>query len=74
MTIVHSNNALLNDTYPAKFRTRVASSLTTRGIKIVYGDYVDDFPTEKVSSITTRNGAKLNADLVVSTHYFCSGY
>lgn len=67
MTIVHSGDMLFNDTYPASFRKYVAKTFIARGVKIVYGDYIDDFPTEKAAGVTTRNGKKLNADLVVST-------
>lgn len=60
---------LINDTYPASFRKSMASGLTARGVKIVYGDYIDDFPTDKSAGVTTRKGKKLNADLVVRTYY-----
>lgn len=67
MTIVHSGDMLFNDTYPASFRKYVAKTFIARGVKIVYGDYIDDFPTEKAAGVTTRNGKKLNADLVLAT-------
>ncbi|KAF7964765.1 hypothetical protein HWV62_3148 [Athelia sp. TMB] len=68
VTIVHGGAALLNDTYPAKFRKSQAAGLTARGVRLVLNDYVDDFPASggKSAGITTRNGKKLNADLVVS--------
>lgn len=56
---------LLNKTYPDKFRRAIAKSLTAHGVQLVYDDYIDDFPAEGVVGVTTRNGKKLDADLVV---------
>lgn len=69
---MHGGNALLNDIYPSKFRKAVASGLTARGVNIIFSDYVDDFPTERMAGIITRHGTKLDADLLVSTRSFRS--
>ena len=67
VTVVHGGAALLNDTYPAKFRAAQAAGLTARGVQLILGDYVDDLPAPGATpaGVTTRNGRKLNADLVV---------
>jgi len=67
VTIVQGGSMLVNNIYPNKFRTALHKSLTARGIDIVYNDYIDDFPAEGVVGVTTRNGKKLDADLVVAT-------
>ncbi|KZP31536.1 FAD/NAD(P)-binding domain-containing protein [Athelia psychrophila] len=71
VTIVHGGTMLMNDTYPAHFRAAVAAGLTARGISIVYSDRVVGPPKEHEhvsGTITTRNGASLDADLVLTTH------
>ena len=58
---------LLNKIYPNKLRQALAKGLTARGVEIIYNDYIDDVPDEGVVGVTTRNGKKLDADLVVSS-------
>lgn len=58
----------MNDKYPEHFRTAVASSLNQRGVNIIYNDRVIDNIKEGASSVTTRNGKTLVADLIISTH------
>jgi phytoene dehydrogenase-like protein len=57
---------LTNKTYPGKFRRALAKSLESRGVEIVYNDFIDDVPADGVVGVTTRNGKKLDADVVVS--------
>ncbi|KAF8918888.1 hypothetical protein CPB85DRAFT_1279205 [Mucidula mucida] len=64
VTIVQGTAKLLNDTYPDKFRNRLASSVTARGINIVYDDFIDQVPASETTAIKTRNGKTLEADLV----------
>jgi hypothetical protein len=67
VTIVHGNSQLLNDTYPDKFRRAAEKSVTSRGVKLVLDDYVDqEFPVNGL--VTTRRGTTLSADLVVSPY------
>ena len=63
---MHGDDMLVNKTYPDKFRLALDKSLRARGVEIVYNDFVDDVPAEGVVGVTTRNGKKLDADLVVS--------
>ncbi|KAJ3534618.1 hypothetical protein NMY22_g6850 [Coprinellus aureogranulatus] len=66
ITIVHSKQLLLNDTYPDRWRRQVATSLEKRGIKLVLGDRLDDLQP-KEGRVTTRSGKVIEADLVLPT-------
>ncbi|KAF7303242.1 UBIQUITIN-CONJUGAT-2 domain-containing protein [Mycena kentingensis (nom. inval.)] len=66
VTIVHGDTALLNSTYGASFRKAIYSGLHGRGVNVVLGDYVDEFPVDG-APVRTRNGSVIEADLVVST-------
>ena len=63
VTIVHSDSQLLNSTYPNKYRKRIEKDITSRGVNIVFNDYVDDFES---TNPNTRSGRQLEGDLVVS--------
>jgi len=65
VTIVHSDSQLLNSTYPNKYRKRVEKDLTSRGVNIIFNDYVDNFDS---SPIKTRSGRQIDGDLVVRTY------
>jgi hypothetical protein len=54
---------LLNSAYPNKYRKRVEKDVTSRGISIVFNDYVDDVQD---TSPKTRSGRQLDGNLVVS--------
>ena len=62
VTIVHSDSQLLNSTYPNKYRKRVLKDLESRGVNVIFNDYVDDFES---SPIKTRSGRRVDGDLVV---------
>ena len=62
VTIVHSDSQLLNSTYPNKYRKQVEKSFTSRGVEIVFNDYVDNFETIPA---TTRSQRQLEGDLIV---------
>ncbi|KAH8996350.1 FAD/NAD-P-binding domain-containing protein [Lactarius akahatsu] len=64
VTIVHSDSQLLNSTYPNKYRKLVEKDVTSRGINIVFNDYVDNFDTIPA---TTRSQRQLEGDLIVPT-------
>jgi NADH dehydrogenase FAD-containing subunit len=63
VTIVHSDSMLLNAAYPNKYRKRIEKDVTSRGINIVFNDYVDDFES---TSPKTRSGRQIEGNLVVS--------
>ena len=66
MTIVHGQEALLNSTYPTKFRKAFESRLKARGVDIIYNDYIENIPSGPVTSITTKKGKTIETDLIVS--------
>ena len=67
MTIVHSQNKLLNDVYPDKFRDRLAKLLAEAGVDIVYSDNAPSELAPGSTNLTTENGKTIPADLVVRT-------
>ncbi|KAI0354848.1 FAD/NAD-P-binding domain-containing protein [Trametes cingulata] len=65
VTVVHSENLLLNDTYPDKFRKDIERRARLRGIDFILGDKLD-VPPEGTIGVTTHNGKQIpDADLVV---------
>ncbi|KAF7347672.1 FAD/NAD(P)-binding domain-containing protein [Mycena venus] len=69
VTIVHGDSALLNSTYPDRFRKGLEKSIGARGIKIVLNDFVDEIPAPGPASVKTRKGAAIDADLVVRSFF-----
>jgi len=65
VTIVHSDSMLLNAAYPNKYRKRIEKDITSRGVEIVFNDYVDDFES---TSPKTRSGRQVEGDFVVATY------
>ncbi|KAF8273459.1 FAD/NAD-P-binding domain-containing protein [Lactarius quietus] len=64
VTIVHSDAQLLNAAYPNKYRKKVEKGVTSRGVTIVFNDYVDNLETIPA---TTRSKQQLEGDLIVPT-------
>ncbi|KAJ7154049.1 FAD/NAD(P)-binding domain-containing protein [Mycena filopes] len=67
VTIVHGASGVTNPTYPKKFRSGLEKGLRARGIDLILNDYVDEIPPPGPATVTTRNGTRLEADLVVPT-------
>jgi NADH dehydrogenase FAD-containing subunit len=65
VTIVHGEELLLNEAYPDSFRKTVARSIRKRDVNVILDDRVDDMTISDAGIVTTRNGRKLVADLVV---------
>ncbi|KAF8908222.1 hypothetical protein CPB84DRAFT_1674434 [Gymnopilus junonius] len=65
ITIVHGQDMLLNDAYPAYFRKDVYKDLRKRDVEVVLNDLVDNLDITEAGIIQTRNGRKLVADLIV---------
>lgn len=65
--MVHGDNMLLNNTYPAKWRQDIEMRLRRRGINLVLGDIV---PQETLASdntsVKTQHGKTFTPDLIVS--------
>ncbi|KAF9567232.1 FAD/NAD(P)-binding domain-containing protein [Agrocybe pediades] len=66
ITIVHSQDLLLNDAYPRKWRQKATKSVTDRGVNVILEDYIDDLEI-KDGKITTRKGKSITADIVMPT-------
>ncbi|KAF4570981.1 hypothetical protein EYR36_001749 [Pleurotus pulmonarius] len=67
VTIIQGGNHLLNDVYPLRFRTFAEQGLVERDIKLVLNDYLDDIPTDSFTSVKTRSGTTIKADVVFNT-------
>ena len=65
MTIIHSQNKLLNDVYPDKFRDRVAKSAIASGIDLIFNDQAPGELEPGSTFVKTDNGKTIKADLVV---------
>jgi len=66
VTVVHGEKRLLNAAYPEKMRKAAETSLRSRGVELILGDFVDFAETSEVDGVTTRSGKALKtADLVV---------
>lgn len=63
--IVHGRDLLLNEQFPDKFRKIVNQKLEARGIELILGDYVAEFPGNGGGEVVFCSGRKLQADLVV---------
>jgi hypothetical protein len=66
ITIVHAQDNLLNDTYPAKYRNYVKAGVAARKVDLVLGEFVEVYPHSGSGELVFKSGKKLNAGLVVS--------
>ncbi|KAF9647860.1 FAD/NAD(P)-binding domain-containing protein [Thelephora ganbajun] len=67
ITIVQGSDKLLNSTYPDRFRKFVQSQMRARGIDLILGEYVDQFPPSGSGELVFRSGRKINAGVVAVT-------
>lgn len=67
MTLVQGGHALLNDAYPEKLRVKANAGLSTRGVELIFNDYIDEVPAPGAGVVRTRKGREIPADLVVTT-------
>ncbi|KAJ7225274.1 hypothetical protein GGX14DRAFT_638002 [Mycena pura] len=67
VTIVHGADQLMNDTYPSNFRKGLEKGLRDRDIHLILDDFVDDLPSPGDTSVKTRRGNVISADLVITT-------
>ncbi|KAF9518256.1 hypothetical protein BS47DRAFT_1375404 [Hydnum rufescens UP504] len=65
VTIVHSPNMLVNDTYPKRFRKSLEARVRKFGVDLLLGDRLE-VPPEGQRKATTSNGVTLEADLFIS--------
>ncbi|KAJ7751309.1 FAD/NAD(P)-binding domain-containing protein [Mycena maculata] len=66
VTIVHGDAGIMNSTYSASFRKGLEKGLGARGINLILNDYVDEIPAPGPTTVTTRRGHVIDADLVIS--------
>jgi NADH dehydrogenase FAD-containing subunit len=64
VTVVHNESLPLNSAYPNKFRKTAQKALAKTGIKLVLEDRLEQLTPED-GFVTTKNGVKVKADLVV---------
>jgi len=67
ITIVHGQDNLLNDAYPAKYRNYVKAGVAARKINLVLGEFVTNFPPSGSGELVFRSGKTLDAGLVIIT-------
>ncbi|KZV66545.1 FAD/NAD(P)-binding domain-containing protein [Peniophora sp. CONT] len=64
-TIVHNQKLLLNSFFPDKFRKYIEQDIRAAGAEVLLGDALDTTQVGEGKGITTRNGKKLDVDLIV---------
>jgi apoptosis-inducing factor 2 len=65
VTIVHTQELLLNDAYPDYFRKDVARGLRKRDVGVILNDSITDMNISDAGIVTTVGGRRLIADLIV---------
>ncbi|KAG8862923.1 hypothetical protein FRB96_000343 [Tulasnella sp. 330] len=65
VTLVHNQDQLLNSAYPAKYRKTLFDGLKAIGVTVYLKDRVTA-PMGPHTSITTENGVKIKADVVIA--------
>jgi len=66
ITIVHAQENLLNDAYPARYRNHVKAGTAARKVDLLLGEFVEKFPPSGSGELVFRSGKKLDAGLVVT--------
>lgn len=66
VTIVHGLTALMNDTYPAKFRNSLLDGVKNLGVDVILGDKISTSAVPEGGYLTSERGQRVRADLVVS--------
>ncbi|KAG6849626.1 hypothetical protein H0H93_006835 [Arthromyces matolae] len=66
VTIVHSQERIMNKTYPNRFRNDVQQRLLALGVTLILGDVVPESALHNTSGkkVVTRNGIVLTPDLI----------
>jgi len=64
ITIVHANGELFNEAYPPKLRTSALQAVRDIGVDVLLNDRLG-MPAGSYKTVTTLNGIRLDADLVV---------
>ncbi|KAG9026740.1 hypothetical protein FRB95_008512 [Tulasnella sp. JGI-2019a] len=64
VTVIHSQDQLLNATYPPKYRQTVLDAAATAGINMIFKDRAH-VPVGPCTSVKTENGLEIPTDLVI---------
>ncbi|KAG8720397.1 hypothetical protein FRC08_000344 [Ceratobasidium sp. 394] len=67
VNLVHRGRALMNDTYPDKYRNSLHDMLTKAGVNIILNDMVVDESPNAEGVFQTVNGQSIAADLLIPT-------
>ncbi|KAG8741142.1 hypothetical protein FRC12_015758 [Ceratobasidium sp. 428] len=65
VTVIHGGRELMNKSYPAKFRQSILDATQKLGVEVVLGDKVSPKVVPEGGYVTTDNGARIRADIVV---------
>jgi len=60
----------MNESYPDWWRKRLTEKLRDFGVNLVLGDYVDQEELSPDSTLRTRKGLEIKAELLVSGYSF----
>ncbi|KAB5593020.1 Apoptosis-inducing factor 2 [Ceratobasidium theobromae] len=66
VTIVHGLTALMNDTYPAKFRNSLLDGVKNLGVDVILGDKISTSAVPEGGYLTSERGQRVRADLVIN--------
>ncbi|TFK24562.1 FAD/NAD(P)-binding domain-containing protein [Coprinopsis marcescibilis] len=67
VTIVHNQDALLNETYPEKFRRAALVRVQKTGAQVVLDDRLEELEPSESGTVKTKKGKTIQADLVIPT-------
>ncbi|KLO11314.1 FAD/NAD(P)-binding domain-containing protein [Schizopora paradoxa] len=66
ITIVHNQELPLSDIYPDKLRKGIVKGWAARNIQFVFSDSIEGDLADGATTVTTRNGKTITADVLVS--------
>lgn len=66
VTLVHRQNGLVNEVYSDKFRKSLLDATTKLGTEVILGDRISPDIASENGVVTTEQGKRIKADLVVS--------
>ncbi|KAF8666782.1 Pyridine nucleotide-disulfide oxidoreductase [Rhizoctonia solani] len=67
VTLIHGGEELMNDTYVAEFRQSVLDAMISTGVEVILDDRIPPQATLIDGFMTSENGRRIPADLVVGT-------
>ncbi|KAG9099535.1 hypothetical protein FRC06_005179 [Ceratobasidium sp. 370] len=67
VNLVHRGRALMNDTYPDKYRNSLHEMLTKAGVNVILNDMIVDESPNAEGVFVTASGQSIAADLLIPT-------